>query len=102
MKTSVVHLPSCRLAVILLAILVVLSLSRPAVKAANPFPVLPVLETPQTLDTDEPVPAGVLQGDSDDPAIWVHPTNPEASLVLGRSRRQLAAESNARAPLTLE
>ena len=50
--------------------------------AAAPFPVLPVLETPQTLDTDEPVPAGVLQGDSDDPAIWVHPTIPAASLVL--------------------
>jgi 3-phytase len=82
MKTFVVHLPSRRAALILSAVLMVLSLSVSAVIAADPFPVLPVLETPQTLDTDEPVPAGVLQGDSDDPAIWVHPTNPEASLVL--------------------
>jgi myo-inositol-hexaphosphate 3-phosphohydrolase len=50
--------------------------------ASEPFVVLPVLETPQTLDTDEPQPPGVLQGDSDDPAIWVHPTSPEHSLVI--------------------
>jgi myo-inositol-hexaphosphate 3-phosphohydrolase len=50
--------------------------------SADPFSVLPVLETPQTLDTGDPVPPGVLQGDSDDPGIWVHPTNPADSLVL--------------------
>src|SRR5688572_4143767 len=53
-----------------------------AVIAAEPASVLPVLETPQTLDTGDPVLAGVLQGDSDDPAIWVHPTRPTESLVL--------------------
>src|SRR5262245_49946117 len=55
---------------------------RGAQAAADPFIVFPILETPQTLDTGDPVPRGVLQGDSDDPAIWVHPTNPQDSLVI--------------------
>jgi myo-inositol-hexaphosphate 3-phosphohydrolase len=71
-------LPSCLWLTLLLTFSVGLSTGF----TADPFPVLPVLETPQTLDTGDPVPAGVLQGDSDDPAIWVHPTNPQDSLVL--------------------
>jgi myo-inositol-hexaphosphate 3-phosphohydrolase len=43
--------------------------------------VLPTIETPYTVDSDEP-PAQALPGDSDDPAIWVHPTDPDQSLVL--------------------
>ncbi|EGV27924.1 3-phytase [Thiorhodococcus drewsii AZ1] len=39
----------------------------------------PVLETPRTTDagTDSP-----LRGDSDDPAIWIHPSRPDKSLVI--------------------
>ena len=44
--------------------------------------VLPKLETTQILDTDEPVAPGVIPGDSDDPAIWVHPTDSSQSLVI--------------------
>ena len=42
--------------------------------------VLPVVETPLTQD-DEGAPTP-LQGDSDDPAIWVHPHDADQSLVL--------------------
>jgi 3-phytase len=66
---------------VLLVILPVGNPSAPAADTPVPVSVLPVLETPQTLDTDE-APPGVLQGDSDDPAIWVHPTHPGQSLVL--------------------
>ncbi|NJK39221.1 MAG: phytase [Oscillatoriales cyanobacterium RM1_1_9] len=41
----------------------------------------PVLETPYTVD-DKDAPAGVLAGDSDDPAIWINPNNPDQSLVI--------------------
>ncbi len=41
----------------------------------------PVLETPYTVDSEEN-PEAVLAGDSDDPAIWVNPENPEQSLVI--------------------
>jgi 5'/3'-nucleotidase SurE len=41
----------------------------------------PVLETPYTID-DEDAPEGILAGDSDDPAIWINPENPEQSLVI--------------------
>ncbi|MFM7579725.1 MAG: phytase, partial [Microcystaceae cyanobacterium] len=42
--------------------------------------VLPVVETPYTIDDE----AGEtpLVGDSDDPAVWIDPQNPEASLVI--------------------
>jgi myo-inositol-hexaphosphate 3-phosphohydrolase len=43
----------------------------------------PAVETDRVLDDLATVPAGEFPGDSDDPAIWVHPTNPEASRVLG-------------------
>ncbi len=43
---------------------------------------LPTVETPRTLDTDRPVNAHELAGDSNDPAIWVHPTAPEQSLII--------------------
>ena len=43
--------------------------------------VLPAAETPYTVDAEEP-PDQALPGDSDDPAIWVHPTDPAQSLVL--------------------
>lgn len=42
---------------------------------------LPGLETPYTLNSAD-VPTGTLAGDSDDPAIWVHPSNPAASRVI--------------------
>lgn len=82
MKPFISHLPWRTVTVSLLATLASLNLSISTASAAAPVPVLPVLETPQTLDTDEAVPAGVLQGDSDDPAIWIHPTSPEHSLVI--------------------
>lgn len=44
--------------------------------------VLPEVETPQVLDTDEPVPPGAIPGDADNPAIWVHPTDSSQSLVI--------------------
>jgi len=71
-----------RAAVILVIISVGLSSGLPAVSAVEPFRVLPVLETPQTLETGGPVPTGVLQGDSGDPAIWAHPARPAESLVI--------------------
>lgn len=36
--------------------------------------VLPVLETGKT---------GIIAGDADDPAIWIHPTDPSRSLIFG-------------------
>ncbi|MFY7804409.1 MAG: phytase [Limnoraphis robusta] len=41
----------------------------------------PVLETPYTVDEEDNSEA-VLTGDSDDPAIWINPENPEQSLVI--------------------
>ncbi len=38
------------------------------------------LETPLTWD-DEDAPDGVLAGDADDPAIWLHPTDPNQSFI---------------------
>lgn len=43
--------------------------------------ILPVIETPSVVDSGER-PNGERFGDADDPAIWVHPTNPEQSLVI--------------------
>lgn len=42
--------------------------------------VLPTLETHPIIDSDE-APEGARIGDADDPAIWVHPTDPSLSLV---------------------
>jgi myo-inositol-hexaphosphate 3-phosphohydrolase len=42
----------------------------------------PVVETPRTLDDEDLPTVGELAGDADDPAIWVHPTNPAASRVI--------------------
>jgi myo-inositol-hexaphosphate 3-phosphohydrolase len=39
------------------------------------------LETPNTLDSENN-PDGILSGDSDDPAIWIHPDNTTQSRVL--------------------
>ncbi len=44
--------------------------------------VLPVVETPQVIDDDENLPANAIPGDADDPAIYVHPTDPSQSLVI--------------------
>mgnify|MGYP001038765720 CR=1 FL=1 len=41
----------------------------------------PVLETPYTVDEKDNSEAA-LTGDSDDPAIWINPENPEQSLVI--------------------
>ena len=43
--------------------------------------VLPVLETVGSVDEEAGRP-GLLAGDSDDPAIWTHPTDPTQSLVI--------------------
>jgi 3-phytase len=43
--------------------------------------VLPVIETPPVIDAEER-PNNERFGDADDPAIWVHPGNPEQSLVI--------------------
>lgn len=43
----------------------------------------PVLETQNVLDVDEGAPADARLGDADDPAIWVHPTDPAQSLIIG-------------------
>ena len=40
-------------------------------------------ETANVINTEEPIPADVRQGDADDPAIWVHPTDSAQSLVIG-------------------
>ncbi|AFZ44822.1 phytase [Halothece sp. PCC 7418] len=40
----------------------------------------PTVETPLTQDSEEA--ETPLQGDADDPAIWVHPNNPDQSLVI--------------------
>lgn len=44
--------------------------------------VLPAVETPQVIDDDENLPANSIPGDADDPAIYVHPTDPSQSLVI--------------------
>src|SRR6185503_2346220 len=80
MKAFVSFLQSCTAFSLLFTSLILLSPR--GGRAADPFIAFPVLETPQTLDTGDPVPRGVLQGDSDDPAIWVHPTSPKDSLVI--------------------
>lgn len=41
---------------------------------------LPVVETTYTRDEENP-PAGILAGDSDDPAIWLHPEDPGQSFI---------------------
>jgi myo-inositol-hexaphosphate 3-phosphohydrolase len=41
----------------------------------------PAMETSQTIDEEE-APEEAIPGDSDDPAIWLHPTDPAQSLVL--------------------
>lgn len=45
---------------------------------------LPAVETPQALDDAEA--DSPLRGDSDDPAIWVHPSKPEKSLVIATQK----------------
>ena len=45
---------------------------------------LPVVETPQALDDAEA--DSPLRGDSDDPAIWVHPSAPAKSLVIATQK----------------
>jgi myo-inositol-hexaphosphate 3-phosphohydrolase len=51
----------------------------------NPvFAVVPVFATDRETT---PIPAGIH--DTDDPAIWLHPTSPESSLVIGVSKNKL-------------
>ena len=46
--------------------------------------VQPTLETRPVIDLDaEDAPKGARLGDADDPAIWLHPTDPSRSLVAG-------------------
>jgi myo-inositol-hexaphosphate 3-phosphohydrolase len=45
----------------------------------------PTIETPRTIDDEAPI-GDVLLGDSADPAIWVHPSDPEQSLVIASLR----------------
>lgn len=52
----------------------------------TPMPLPPVLPTVAAIAQSEPV---ARQGDAaDDPAIWVHPTTPELSRVLGTNKKQ--------------
>jgi 3-phytase len=44
--------------------------------------VLPELETPQFVDSDQEIPDGATAGDADDPAIWVNPIDASKSLVV--------------------
>jgi myo-inositol-hexaphosphate 3-phosphohydrolase len=44
----------------------------------------PVVETPRAIDEEDA--ASHLQGDSDDPAIWVHPKKPWKSLVIATQK----------------
>ena len=44
--------------------------------------VRPALETPRVLDGVDPLPRRERPGDSDDPAIWVHPSQPSRSRVI--------------------
>jgi myo-inositol-hexaphosphate 3-phosphohydrolase len=61
--------------VLVAALVIVLGLARPA--TAAPVPVAP---------TDETTPVANGGDAADDPAIWVHPTNPAASLVIGNDK----------------
>lgn len=50
----------------------------------DPIPLArPTLETPRVVDDLVTVPRGEREGDTDDPAIWVHPTHPDMSRVIG-------------------
>lgn len=51
-----------------------------ALKTATIPAAMPVLETPDALDDARA--SSALRGDSDDPAIWVHPSKPDQSLVI--------------------
>jgi 3-phytase len=69
---------SPRLLVIPLALLPWLASALPA--AAAPQTVAPVTQTRAFVDAADGDPANA---DADDPAIWVHPTKPERTVVLG-------------------
>jgi|GEM_PF-3432157 len=51
--------------------------------AGLPLNAAPIPRVEAIVETT-PIPAG--EGDTDDPAIWVHPTLPEKSLILGTSK----------------
>lgn len=63
----------------------VLTLFASILALGNAQPVVePVLETRAVVDAaSEDAPAGARLGDADDPAIWLHPTDPARSLVAG-------------------
>jgi len=41
---------------------------------------------PQTISVTPKVSTGSVKGDADDPAIWIHPTNPSKSVVIGTDK----------------
>jgi 3-phytase len=65
------------LGVLLAVLAVVLGLAQPAA-ASHGIPVVP---------SDETTPVAHSGDAADDPAIWVHPTNPAASLVIGNDKK---------------
>jgi 3-phytase len=67
-----------RPAVLLTTVLVVLGLGLWEPASAAPVAVA---------STDETRPVGHARDAADDPAIWVHPTNPAASLVIGNDKQ---------------
>ena len=65
--------------------IVAISLMTSIIAAAGHGPDDSPLATPKAVVETEPVPS---KGDAaDDPAIWVHPTQPEKSLVLGTDKK---------------
>jgi len=41
---------------------------------------------PPTITVNSKVSTGAVKGDADDPAIWIHPTNPAKSVVIGTDK----------------
>lgn len=86
------HLPLFSTCALLVSGALLLAACQPIQPAATTAPgastptwpvVEPVLETHAVLDIAENVPADARLGDADDPAIWVHPSDPALSLVIG-------------------
>jgi myo-inositol-hexaphosphate 3-phosphohydrolase len=50
----------------------------------DPLPLIPARrETQDVLDEFEVAPNGERLGDADDPAVWIHPTTPSRSIIVG-------------------
>ena len=62
----------------------------PITATAAPFPIVDVLARDETIAVQSPVPgipeAVSEEGDADDPAVWVHPTDPSRSRVYATAK----------------